>query len=101
MNYRLFLMEPKHVYPQLHAKGTTAEWVVAEWQPKLGESGMWYEIERHHLPGGRVRADGDVRQEIPGGEGEVMSSQPDENAVITVEVTANDIYGASPDDTFD
>ena len=50
MNYRLFLMEPKHVYPQLHAKGTTAEWVVAEWQPKLGESGMWYEIERHHLP---------------------------------------------------
>ena len=34
-----------------------------------------------------------------------MSGQPDGNAVITaviaVEVTANDIYGASPDDTFD
>ena len=30
-----------------------------------------------------------------------MSDQPDENAVITVEVTANDIYGCSPDDTFD
>ena len=30
-----------------------------------------------------------------------MSSQPDGNAVITVEVTANHIYGSSPDDTFD
>ena len=30
-----------------------------------------------------------------------MSGQPDENAVITVEVTANHIYGASPDNTFD
>ena len=50
MNYRLFLMEPKHIYPQLFAKGMVPEWVVAEWQPKLGETGMWYEIERHHLP---------------------------------------------------
>ena len=30
-----------------------------------------------------------------------MSGQPDENAVITVEVKANHIYGASPDNTFD
>ena len=30
-----------------------------------------------------------------------MSGQPDENAVITVEVRANHIYGANPDNTFD
>ena len=30
-----------------------------------------------------------------------MSGQPDENAVITVEVTANPIYGASPDSATD
>ena len=30
-----------------------------------------------------------------------MSGQPDGNTYLTVEVTANDIYGASPDDTFD
>ena len=35
MNYRLFLIEPKHVYPQLVAKGTVPEWVVAEWQPNM------------------------------------------------------------------
>ena len=50
MNYRLFLMEPKHIYPQLFAKGTAAEWIVAEWQPNMGDCGMWCEIERHHRP---------------------------------------------------
>ena len=30
-----------------------------------------------------------------------MSGQPDENAVITVEVTASHIEGATPDNTFD
>ena len=50
MNYRLFLMEPKHIYPQLFAKGTAPEWVVAEWQPNMGDGGMWCEIERHQLP---------------------------------------------------
>ena len=30
-----------------------------------------------------------------------MSEQLDGNAVITVEVTANDIYGCSPDNTFE
>ena len=30
-----------------------------------------------------------------------MTQQLDGNAHLTVEVTANDIYGASPDDTFD
>ena len=45
MNYRLFLMEPKHVYPQLFAKGTAPEWVVAEWQPNMSDGGMWCEIE--------------------------------------------------------
>ena len=30
-----------------------------------------------------------------------MTQQLDGNAYLTVEVTANDIYGASPDDTFD
>ena len=40
-------MEPKHVYPQLAAKGTVPEWVVAEWQPNMGDAGMWWEIERH------------------------------------------------------
>ena len=30
-----------------------------------------------------------------------MSEQPDENAVITVEVRASHIYGANPDNTFD
>ena len=30
-----------------------------------------------------------------------MSGQPDGNTVITVEVRANHIYGANPDDTFD
>ena len=48
MNYRLFLMEPKHIYPQLFAKGTAPEWVVAEWQPNMGDGGMWCEIERHY-----------------------------------------------------
>ena len=47
MNYRLFLMEPKRVYPQLVAKGAAPEWVVAEWQPNAGDGGMWCEIERH------------------------------------------------------
>ena len=46
MNYRLFLLEPKRVYPQLVAKGATPEWVVAEWQPNAGDAGMWCEIER-------------------------------------------------------
>ena len=30
-----------------------------------------------------------------------MSEQPDGNTVITVEVTANHIYGANPDNTTD
>ena len=30
-----------------------------------------------------------------------MSGQPDGNTVITVGVTANHIYGATPDNTFD
>ena len=30
-----------------------------------------------------------------------MSGQPDGNTVITVEVTANHIYGCSPDNAFD
>ena len=30
-----------------------------------------------------------------------MSDQPDGNTVITVEVTANHIYGANPDNTTD
>ena len=30
-----------------------------------------------------------------------MSDKPDGNTVITVEVTANHIYGATPDNTFD
>ena len=34
-------MEPKHVYPQLVAKGAVPEWVVAEWQPNMGDGGMW------------------------------------------------------------
>ena len=41
-------MEPKHIYPQLFAKGTAPEWVVAEWQPNMGDCGMWCEIERHY-----------------------------------------------------
>ena len=49
MNYRLFLMEPKRVYPQLVAKGAATEWVVAEWQPNAGDAGMWCEIERHYF----------------------------------------------------
>ena len=47
MNYRIFLMEPKHVYPHLVSRGTVPEWVVAEWQPNVGDAGMWCEIERH------------------------------------------------------
>ena len=46
MNYRLFLIEPKRVYPHLVAKRATPEWVVAEWQPNAGDAGMWCEIER-------------------------------------------------------
>ena len=49
MNYRLFLMEPKRVYPHLVAKGATPEWVVAEWQPNAGDAGMWCEIERRYF----------------------------------------------------
>ena len=47
MNYRIFLTEPKHVYPQLVSRGAVPEWVVAEWQPNVGDAGMWCEIERH------------------------------------------------------
>ena len=50
---------------------------------------------------GRVRADEEVPQAISPGEGREMNEQPDGNTVITVDVTANHIYGANPDNTTD
>ena len=50
---------------------------------------------------GRARADEEVPQAISPGEGREMNEQPDGNTVITVEVTANHIYGANPDNTTD
>ena len=48
-----------------------------------------------------ARADEEVPQAISPGEGREMNEQPDGNTVITVEVTANHIYGANPDHTTD
>ena len=103
MNYRLFLMEPKRVYPQLAAKrerSPSGWWLSGNRTCRRRRNAVRARTALHAER--RTRRHRDVRQEIPGGageEGEAMSSQQDGNTVITVEVTANHIYGCNPDNS--
>ena len=47
MNYRAIPDRAKARLPTARLQGAVPEWVVAEWQPNVGDAGMWCEIERH------------------------------------------------------
>ena len=68
VKYRLFLVEPKHRYPDLLSNTSSSMWLVTEWQPKVGDSGMWCEVERHHDPEYAYRQLVKYRDKYPAGD---------------------------------